>query len=114
MSVDEYVRTKVPPEHRDTVTMLRALVRELAPGAVERMSYNMPVFESSAHIFAWILASKRDITFSFRAGGSFDDKFDLLRGTGKHARHIKIRSIDSVDGDVLRYYIQQALDLDAT
>jgi uncharacterized protein YdhG (YjbR/CyaY superfamily) len=113
MSVDDYVNGKVPPEHRETVAMLRALVRECAPQAEEFISYGMPVFKARKKIFAWIIPTKKDITFSFRAGTSFDDKFKLLRGVGKHARHIKIKSADSVDRDALRFYITHALDLDA-
>jgi hypothetical protein len=43
----------------------------------------------------------------------FEDKFDLLRGTGKHARHVKIQSAHGVEPDALRYFIKQALALDA-
>src|ERR1700694_2412719 len=113
MTVDDYVNTKVLPDQRETVAMLRALVRECAPHAEELISYGMPVFKARKKIFAWIIATKKDITFSFRAGTSLEDKFNLLKGAGKHARHIKIKSADSVDRDVLRYYIRQALDLDA-
>jgi uncharacterized protein YdhG (YjbR/CyaY superfamily) len=113
MTVDDYVKSRVPPEHRESVAMLRATVRECAPNAEELVSYNMPVFKAAGKIFAWIIATKKDITFSFREGVRFEDKFNLLRGVGKHARHIKIKSAGSVDRNVLRYYIKQALDLDA-
>ncbi len=113
MTVDDYIDSKVLPEHRETVAMLRGLVRECAPGAEELISYGMPVFKARKMIFAWIIATKKDITFSFREGISFEDKFDVLRGVGKHARHIKLKTADSVDTDALRYYIKQALDLDA-
>jgi hypothetical protein len=113
MTVDDYVTTNVLPEHRETAAMLRALVRECAPHAEELFSYGMPVFQAAGKTFAWIIGTKKDITFGFRAGASFDDKYDVLRGVGKHARHIKITSANSVDKDVLRYYIRQALDLDA-
>ncbi len=58
--------------------------------------------------------TKMGITFGFREGARFEDQFDLLRGVGKHAKHIKIKRADSVDKDVLRYYIGQALDPEAT
>jgi uncharacterized protein YdhG (YjbR/CyaY superfamily) len=113
MTVDEWVSARVLPEHRETVAMVRDLVRECAPHAEEVVSYDMPVFKARQHIFAWIIQSKKHITFSFRAGTSLEDKFDRLRGSGKHARHLKLSRADSVDKDVLRYYIKQALELDA-
>ena len=113
MTVDDYVNTKVLPEHRETVAMLRALVHECAPQSEEIFSYGMPNFTANNQTFAWILANQKDITFSFRVGINIEDKFNLLKGVGKHARHIKLKSADSVDKDVLRYYIGQALALDA-
>lgn len=114
MTVDDYVNSKVLPEHRDTVAMLRALVRECAPQAEELISYRMPVYKANNTIFAWIIGTKKDITFSFRAGTSIEDKFNLLRGVGKQARHIKLKTAESVDREVLRYYIRQALEIDAS
>jgi uncharacterized protein YdhG (YjbR/CyaY superfamily) len=113
MTVDDYVTSRVLPEHRETVAMLRALVRECAPHAEERVSYDMPVFDTAGKTFAWIFPTKKGITFGFREGVQFEDKFNLLRGKGKHARHVKIQSADGVDRDALLYYIKQALDLDA-
>ena len=113
MTVDDFVKSKVVPEQRETVAMLRALVRECAPHAEEVVSYGMPVFKARKKIFAWIIPTEKEVTFSFRAGISLEDKFNLLRGAGKQARHIKIKSAGSVDSDVLRYYIRQALELDA-
>ena len=79
MTVDDYVSSKVLPEHRETVAMLRALVRECAPQAEELVSYRMPVFKARK-IFAWISPTKKDITFGFSRGLRFEDKFHLLRG----------------------------------
>ena len=113
MTVDDYVDSKVPLEHRETVAMLRTLVRECAPQAEELVSYGMLVFKVRK-TFAWINPTPKGITFGFARGLQFEDKFALLRGTGKGSRHIKIKSPGSVDTEVLRYYIGQAVDLDAT
>jgi len=112
MSVDDWIVSKIPVEHRETVGMVRRLVHESAPQAAELISYNMPVFKASGKIFAWVLGSRKAVTFSFRAGTALEDRYGLLRGTGKTARHIKLGSVDSVDRAVLRYYIEQAVALD--
>jgi hypothetical protein len=36
----------------------------------------------------------------------------LLRGVGKVSKHVKIKHLDQVDKDTLRYYIDQALEID--
>ncbi|TMC09840.1 MAG: DUF1801 domain-containing protein [Chloroflexi bacterium] len=113
MTVDEYVASKVSPEHRETVARLRALVRECAPQVEESISYGMPVFNANGKTFAWILPNPKHVTLGFREGRALEDKFDLLRGTGKHAKNLKLKSADSVEPDVLRYYIGQAVERDS-
>ena len=41
-----------------------------------------------------------------------EDKYDLLRGVGKSSRHVKIKKLAEANKEALRYYIQQALELD--
>jgi hypothetical protein len=45
MTVDEFVKTKVLPEYRDIVSMLRELMHEMAPDVKEVMSYGIPVYK---------------------------------------------------------------------
>jgi hypothetical protein len=61
---------------------------------------------------AWINPSKTGITFGFREGAYMEDRYGLLRGTGKHAKHIRMRRLDDVNKPALRYYIKQALKPD--
>lgn len=112
MNVDEFVKTRVLPELQPVVAMIRELMREMAPAVTEEISYGMPVYKGRK-IFAWISPTKKDITFSFTYGVEFEDKYGLLRGKGKWARHLKIKNKQSIDKDVLRYYIRQALEFDA-
>ena len=111
MSVDEFVKQRVLPEHRDIVAMIRQLMREVAPGAKEGISYGIPVWKGK-RIFAVISPTKKDITFSFSRGAQFEDKYDLLRGVGKSSKHIKIKNVSDVSKTALRYYIRQALKFD--
>ena len=111
MTVDEFVKNKVLPEFWPVVAMLRQLVREMAPAATEEVSYGIPVFKLRK-IFAVISPTKKDITFSFTHGSEFEDRYGLLKGKGKVARHVKIKNIQNVNMEALRYYIRQALELD--
>jgi hypothetical protein len=49
----------------------------------------------------------------FTFGVEFDDRYGLLKGVGKHARHVKIKKLADANQDALRYYIQQAVERDA-
>lgn len=109
--VDEFVQNKVLPEFRPIVEMLRQLMRELAPGAREVISYGIPAYKGK-RILAVISPTKKDITFAFSRGAEFEDKYGLLRGVGKVSKNVKIKDLGTVDKAALRYYIEQALELD--
>jgi hypothetical protein len=110
-SVDEFVEARVQPEHREIVAAIRQLMREAAPEVREVISYGIPSWRLK-RIIAVLNPTKRDITFAFGRGAEFEDRYGLLRGAGKKSRHVKMRSLDQVNREALRYYIEQAVRLD--
>src|ERR1700674_2247117 len=111
MTVDEFVRSKVRPEFRPVVAAIRSLMKQYAPKANEGISYGIPMYGLKKPI-AWINPSKTGVTFGFRQGAYFEDRYGLLRGVGKHARHVRMKNLDQVNKPALKYYIKQALKLD--
>jgi hypothetical protein len=110
-TVDSFVKQKVPPALKPIVATVRELMREWAPKADEKISYGMLVWSGNL-IFAWIIPTKKDITFGFMQGAYFEDKYGLLQGTGKHARHVKLKKLEDVQKTILRYYVRQAMKID--
>jgi hypothetical protein len=110
-TVDDFVKTRVLPEFLPVVEMIRELMKEYAPTAEEVISYGIPAYRGK-RILAVISPTKKDITFAFSRGAEFEDKYGLLRGVGKESKHVKIKNIKTVNKEALRYYIQQALELD--
>jgi hypothetical protein len=111
MTVDEFVESKVLPEFRPVVAAIRSLMKEAAPGAKEVISYGTPMYIQNQTL-AWITPNKKGITFGFMHGARFEDKYGLLRGTAKHAKHVKMKNLDQVNKSALKYYVKQALMLD--
>ena len=111
MTVDEFVKHKVLPQHQDIVTMIRQLMREIAPDAKEVISYGILAWKGK-RMLAVISPTKKDITFAFSRGAEFEDKYGILQGVGKVSKHIKIKNLNDVNKGVLQYYIKQALKLD--
>jgi hypothetical protein len=109
--VDQYVETKLPPEHRGIVSALRELMRECAPEASETLRYGSPAWKRDKFL-AIISPSKTHITFAFERGAEFHDAHALLQGEGKKTRHVKIKTLDAIDQKALRDYINQAVELD--
>lgn len=112
MTVDEFVEAKVLPELHPIVALIRALMKECAPQAQELVSYGLPAYQAR-RIIAIISPTKKDITFSFSRGAQFEDPYGLLRGSGKSSKHVKIKDVATANQEALRYYIRQALELDA-
>ena len=112
MTVDEFVQSRVLPQYRDVVQLIRRYMREMAPDAKEVFSYGMPCWKGR-WIFAFVSQGQKGITLSFVRGHDFEDGYALLKGVGKSARHLKYRSVDKMDKEVLAYYVRQALDLDS-
>ena len=112
MTVDEFILSKVLPEFRPVVEKIRQYLLELAPGAVESISYSIPAYKMKK-IFAVISPTKKDITLSFTHGSEFEDKYHLLRGVGKVSRHIKFKRVENIHPEILAYYVSQALMLDS-
>lgn len=111
-TIDDFVKQRVAPQHQAVVAMLRKRMRESAPEAKEEISYGIPVWRQK-RIIAVISPTKKDITFSFSRGAAFKDRYKLLQGVGKVSKHIKIKTIKDVTQEALRYYIKQAVALDA-
>jgi hypothetical protein len=110
-TVDDFIKARVLPQYYDIVSVIRKLMREYAPNAKEAMGYGMPVYKGN-RVFAYILPTRKDITFGFTRGSKFKDKYGLLKGVGKTSKHIKIRDLNDINKDALRYYIKQALEFD--
>jgi len=111
MTVNEFVESKVLPEFRPVVAAIQSLMKECAPKAREVMSYGLPMYLQNSTL-AWISPSKRGITFGFMRGASFEDRYSLLGGVGKHSKHVKMKNLGEMNRPALRYYIKQAVKLD--
>ncbi len=112
MTVDEFIEARVLPEFHEVVARIRRFMSEEAPNAKEYVAYGIPVYKGRK-IFAVISPAKKDITFSFTHGREFEDKYGLLKGVGKLAKHVKMKSLNDFNEEALRYYLKQAMAIDA-
>ena len=71
-TVDEYLDT-VPPAHRTLLRKLKKLIREVAPGAEETISYNMPAYRYNGYL-VYFASFARHCSL-FPAGGEIFTKF---------------------------------------
>ncbi|HYO55021.1 DUF1801 domain-containing protein [Archangium sp.] len=93
-----------PPERREHLEALRALVKKAAPGARESMKWGMPYYQLKGG-FCALYTSKTYAALSLMAPPEkLDDPEGKLEGTGKTMRHLKVRSAADLDeASILRW-----------
>jgi hypothetical protein len=107
MSVDDFLTTRVLPDFRPIVEKIREVIK-----AKEIISYGIPAYRVR-NIIAVISPTQKNITLAFSRGAEFEDKYNLLMGVGKVSKNLKFKRLSDINNNVICYYIQQALDLDA-
>ncbi len=90
---------------------LRALVRKEIPGVKEYVNpWKLPTFDSHGPL-GYFMIGKSHITFGLYRATSLEDPEDLLEGTGKNLRHVKIRTAEDLRRPGLSQLIRAAAAL---
>jgi len=96
-----------------TARALRSLVLSACQGATEivQPGYKAVVFTRGSAMKGAICAivlHTRWVNLQFPQGTSLKDPCDLLAGTGKAMRHVKVHSVDRIDEAALSALVLQA------
>ena len=97
--VTEYINN-APKEQKEIMEAIRKLIHESVPGVTEEFKWSRPVFKSDKD-FAYLKTAKAYVTLGFFNFQKLNDPKNLLEGTGKDMRHIKLKSINDVDKKLL-------------
>ena len=103
-----------PPAVQEMALKARALVLEVFPQAVEQI--DLParmlaygVDRTYKGLVCVIMPLKSAVNLGFARGAELPDPTGLLEGTGKRARHVKLKSNADLDKPALRALIQAAI-----
>ena len=100
-----------PEEIRKISEDLRKMARNAMPGAHEFLYYdaiNYSLSDSPLGRICYISPMERYVTIGFLFGAKLDDQRHLLEGSGKRARHIKIRTLEEGKNPALRELVKAA------
>lgn len=102
------------PAVQEIALKARALVLEVAPGAVEQIdvSAKMLAYGFAAtykDMFCAIQPHKTYVNFGLPRGAELPDPGKLLTGTGKHARHVKLAEVRDADMPELRALLEASV-----
>mgnify|MGYP003459497760 CR=1 FL=1 len=86
-----------PLDQQFALQQLRGMIRTVAKGAIELIKWGRPCYATKSGLFCYLHRSKAHITVGFQRGGELDEPDNLLEGTGKVMRHIKLTGSDEVN-----------------
>lgn len=89
---------------------LRAIVKTAAPQAREEIKWGFPCYTQNS-MLCYIRPAKAHLTFGFYKGASLTDPENLLEGTGKGLRHVKIRRSGDIRANIFSRWIREAVEL---
>ena len=106
------------PAVRAIAQRARALIRELLPDAVEQvdMADRLIAYgrdRTTRGLVCAVALQRSYANLMFARGTELPDPDGLLEGTGKHARHVKLRSVADVERPSVRALTETAWRLGA-
>ena len=107
--IDKYVAK--PGKMQGVMKDLRALVKRTIVGCEEYVNpWKIPSFDFHGTVCGF-MTGKEHVTFIFLRGAALPDPEGLLEGTGKHVRHVKVRTTADVKKPALKKLIVEAAKL---
>jgi hypothetical protein len=104
--VTDYINHSVD-EQKIIMQEIRQLISQSVPAVKENFKWSRPVF-STEKDFAYLKTAKGYVTLGFMNFQKLEDKNNLLEGTGKDMRHIKIRKVADIDQNLLKKWLKAA------
>jgi hypothetical protein len=108
--VEEFL-SNYPEEIRRISVELRKMARHTMPRAHEFLYYdaiNYSIDDSPLGRVCYISPMEKYVTLGFLFGARLDDQHHLLRGSGKRARHVKVRTLEEARNSTLKELVKAA------
>ncbi len=94
-------------EQKEILMILRKLIADTIPEAAEKFKWSRPVYSTSRD-FCYLDKTKKHATLGFFNFEKIQDSENLLEGTGKQMRHIKISRKEEINLKTFGEMLQQA------
>lgn len=108
--VDQFIE-ELPEHTQDLTKRLRELVFDTSQNLTEQMKWGMPCYSKTANI-CYLQTAKNHVNLGFYFGAFLKDKENLLEGTGKKMRHIRIKKQEDILPEKFIALIENAIELD--
>ena len=104
--VDGYI-DGLSGEIKELSNKIRSTIFEVVPDAVEEFKWGLPCYAKSKS-FCYFKAAKQHVNLGFDKGAEMDDPHEMLEGTGKLMRHVKLKPGQAFPAERIRALIKQA------
>ncbi len=104
--VNSYIEN-APEEQKEILLQLRRLIEKSLPSVTEHFKWSQPVYETEKG-FCYLKSTKKHVNLGFMNAEKIDDPENILEGTGKSMRHIKIKKLDDIKEQVFMEMLKQA------
>lgn len=109
--VDQLI-VNLPEDMQNIANSLRTIILESSPKLIEEYKWSMPNYSYNG-LVCYIQTAKNHVNLGFFRGTELQEKDmnNLLQGTAKMMRHIKIKKIDDIQPEAFASLIQEAVAL---
>ena len=110
-AVDQYI-IGLPKNIQDITVALREIILDSFPELIEEFKWSMPNYSYNG-LVCYLQSSKKHVNLGFHKGNELleKDRNQLLQGTGKTMRHIRITKIEDIQQEAFKSLIQEAVAL---
>src|SRR3989442_1884514 len=111
VDVVEAFLSNYPDQIRKMTEEVRHMASRARPRSYEFLYYdavNYSLSDSPLERICYISPAQTQVTLGFLFGANLDDEDHLLRGIGKRARHIKIRTLEEARNPALKGLVKAA------
>lgn len=108
--IDEYI-SKKSEKDQQMLNKLREIILSTDDRIVEDWKWGAPNFNYKG-LISWLVAFKKDVGMNFYKGTLIEDKYKLFvedKTDEKGNRIIKFSSLEEIDEEKIKYYINQAV-----
>ena len=108
--VDQYVES-LSGWQRDVAKALRKLIKASSRELREDVKWGYPYYTSGGKNVCAFMHMRETVNFVLCRGADLDDPGDLIEGTGRSMRHVKLRRLKDIRKGPFQKFIRETIRL---
>ncbi|MGP4107671.1 DUF1801 domain-containing protein [Virgibacillus sp. L01] len=108
--VDQFIEN-LNGHTKEIIEKLREVIFQTSPNITEEMKWGKPCYIENG-LVCYLQTAKNHVNLGFYFGATLKDKDNLLEGTGKKMRHIRVKQLDDIQPQKFSALIKEAIELE--